>query len=260
MSFVERLKESQLKFNVIDIETKPLKSWHWGLFKQFISLDQIIEHGGLLCFAVKTIGDEETQFYSEWDLGYDKLIREAYRVVEETDVMITYNGERFDMKKLNAEFVQKGLPKPPPYKHVDLFKENKKNFSFPSGKLDYMAQRIVDDAKTPHQGFQLWIDCMAGDEDAQALMEEYNRQDVILTEKIYLDHLSWWHYQPHMSTFMESIDGCPKCGSQKMQQLKAGVVRTALQQYQLFQCQECQSYARGDSRLREPSEFRRALS
>ena len=259
MSFVERLKESQLKFNVIDIETKPLKSWHWGLFKQFISLDQIIEHGGLLCFAVKTIGDEETQFYSEWDLGYDKLIREAYRVVEETDVMITYNGERFDMKKLNAEFVQKGLPKPPPYKHVDLFKENKKNFAFPSGKLDYMAQRIVDDAKTPHTGFSLWIDVMAGDAEAQALMEEYNRQDVLLTERLYLENLSWWNWQPAMTNFLQIEEGCPKCGSQDMQELKAGVVRTIVQSYQLYQCSECLSYARGDLRLNEPAKHRRAL-
>lgn len=260
MSFLERLKESQLKFNVLDIETKPLVSYHWGLFKQFISLDQIIDHGGLLCFAVKTIGDDDTQFYSEWDLGQDRLIREAYRIIEETDVLITYNGERFDAKKLNAEFVQKGLPKPPPYKHVDLYKENKKNFSFPSGKLDYLAQRVVDDHKTPHQGFQLWIDCMNDDEEAQALMERYNRQDVVLTEKIYLEHLSWWHYQPHLATFLEGREICPKCGSEDMQVLKAGVVRTALQEYQLYQCTECKSYARSDTKLKDPARYRRALS
>lgn len=263
MSFTqlaERLKENKLKFNVIDIETKPLKSWHWGLWRQNIGINQIIEHGGLLCFAVKTIGDDETQFYSEWDLGTDKLIREAYRVVEETDVMITYNGERFDAKKLNSYFVEHGLPKPPPYKHVDLYKENKKNFSFPSGKLDYMAQRIVDDAKTPHTGFDLWLGCMAGDSEAQALMERYNRQDVLLTERLYLENLSWWHYQPHMSTFLEGREICPKCGADAMQELKAGVVRTALQEYQLYQCTECKSYARSDTKLKDPARYRRALS
>lgn len=259
MSFVERLKESKTKINVLDIETKPLKSWHWGLFKQFIGLNQIVEHGGLLCFAVKTIGEEETEFYSEWDLGTDRLIREAYRVIEESDVLVTYNGDRFDIKRLNSYFIEQGLPKPPPYKSVDLFKENKKNFAFPSGKLDYMAGQIVNDHKTPHQGFQLWLDCMDGDPEAQALMEEYNRQDVLLTENIYLSHLSWWNWQPHMGLFMETEDTCPKCGSDQMQLLKAGVVRTAVQSYQLLQCEECLSYARTNIKLQDPLKFKKAI-
>lgn len=259
MSFIERLKESKTKINVLDIETKPLLSYHWGLFKQFIGLNQIVEHGGLLCFAVKTIGDEETQFYSEWDLGTDKLIREAYRVIEETDVLVTYNGDRFDIKRLNGMFIENGMPKPPPFKSVDLFKENKKNFAFPSGKLDYMAQRVVDDHKTPHQGFDLWLDCMAGDPEAQALMEEYNRQDVLLTENIYLSHLSWWNYQPHMGLFLDARDICPKCGSKEMQELKAGIVRTAVQEYQMLQCAECLSYARTNVKLKDAANYRKAM-
>lgn len=259
MSFVNRLKEAEIKVNILDIETKPLTSYTWGLWRQNVGLNQIIDDGGLLCFAVKTVGDDDTQFYSEWDLGSDKLIREAYRVIEESDVVVTYNGDRFDLKKLNSEFVRKGLPKPPPYKSVDLYKENKKNFAFPSGKLDYMAQQLTNDHKTPHQGFGLWIGCMNGDAEAQALMEEYNRQDVTLTERLYLENLSWWNYQPHMTTFLEGRDICPKCGSEEMQMLKSSVVRTAVQEYRLFQCKECLSYARDTNRLNDPAEYRKVM-
>lgn len=249
MSFVERLKESQLKFNVIDIETKPMISYHWGLFKQFISLDQIIDGGGLLSFASKTIGNDSVDFFSEWELGQRGLVEAAYNLINDTDVLITYNGDRFDIKKLNAYFIQQGFPKPKPFKSIDLYKENRRHFSWPSGKLDYLAGQVVDDHKVQHSGITLWIDVMNGDKDAQKLFKEYNIQDVLLTEKIYLEHLSWWSNVPNMNLFLETAENCPKCGSDKIQLLEASEVHTAVQSYHLYQCQECLSYSRGNNKL-----------
>lgn len=259
MSFVERLKEADVKIAFFDIETKPVLGYTWGLFKQYLSLDQIVDPGGLLSFAYKILGEEETVFVSEWTHGYDNMVREAHRFFNSVDVVIGYNSDRFDIRKLNSYFIEAGLEKPKPYKSIDLFKESKKNFAFPSGKLDYLAQRTVNDKKTPHQGFKMWLDVMAGDKEAQKLFQEYNVQDVQLLEHLYLSHLSWWSSTFNMSMLMEIEDGCPRCGSQDMQELVGSKVYTAQQTYTLFQCQECKTYSRNTIRLQEPNKFRRVV-
>ena len=257
MSFAERIKEQQLKFAVLDIETKPLVTYTWGLWRQNIGLNQIKDHGGLLCYAIKWIGEDSTKFYSEWDLGKDELIRQSYEDINNADVVVTYNGDRFDLKTLNSYYITEGYPKPKPYKSVDLFKENKKHFNFPSKKLDYLAQRVVNDHKTAHTGFDLWTGCMNGDKESQALMEKYNRQDVLLTEKVYLENLSWWAYQPHMGMFTEAKNMvCPKCGSKKVTPINGETVKAHVQKYQLLQCVECMGYSRSTYKEGSPQTTR----
>ena len=262
MSFTqlaERLKENKVKIAFYDIETRPMQSYHWGIWQQNIGINQIIDHGGLLSFAYKVLGEDEPVFVSEWTHGYDNMVREAHRFLNSVDVVIGYNSDRFDAKRLNSYFIEAGLEKPKPYKSIDLYKENKRHFAFPSGKLDYLAQRTVNDKKVPHQGFQLWIDVMNGDKEAQKLFQEYNIQDVLLLEHLYLSHLSWWSNVPNMSMLLEMEGACPKCGSSDMKELVGSKVYTAQQSYTLFQCGECKSYSRNTVRLQEPTKFRRAV-
>ena len=79
-----------------------------------------------------------------------------------------------------AEFMAEGMGKPSPFAQVDLMLEVKRNARFLSNKLDYVSGRILDDHKVTHSGFQLWLDCLAGDTKAWATMKRYNRKDVTL--------------------------------------------------------------------------------
>lgn len=251
MSFVARVKAQEVKILTLDIETKPLLSYHWRLFKETIGISQIVEHGGLLCFAGKWVGQPKAEFYAEWEDGVD-VVGEAHRMLSEADIVVSYNGDRFDLKTLNHLFAEAKLGPVRPYKSVDLYKENKANFNFPSRKLDYMAQRLVNDHKTQHTGFQLWLDCMAGDPKAQALMKKYNIQDVNLTERLYLENLAWWKYQPHMGMFLESRrDVCPHCGSEKLRQDDGHTVKAVATTYYLRSCEECGGWSRTTERGRE---------
>ena len=58
-------KAKHVRVLTIDIESKPLISAHWGLWDQRIGIQQIIDHGGLLCFAAKWYDSEDVMFFSE---------------------------------------------------------------------------------------------------------------------------------------------------------------------------------------------------
>lgn len=235
----------QPRILTIDIESKPMISAHWGLWKQNIGTNSIIDHGGLLCFAAKWYGEKDVMFSSEWDHGHHGVVQAAWNLIDEADILVTYNGIRYDARRLNNEFLLAGLPRPRTYKHVDLFKVNKKMFDLPSRKLDYLAQRTVDDHKTPHTGMQLWMDVMNGDKAAQELMETYNIQDVALTERVF-DRLRGWlgTDMPHMGMWTHGDHHCPACGTRLSAGEQVGTVYANVQAYTEYRCPKCQALSR----------------
>ena len=245
-----------IRILTIDIETRPMLVYSWGLFNQFHSIDQIVDHGGLLCFAAKWAGEKEVLFYSEWDDGLEAMVKAAHDLLSEADVVISYNGDRFDVKKLNNEFLLAGMAPPRPFKSIDLMKSNKARFDLPSRKLDYLVQRMGVGAKTPHTGFKLWIDCMARDPKALALMRKYNVQDVNVTERAYLRLLPWLTNAPHLGMFLrEESFVCPYCATKIGSNLE-GLAHTLVQAYDLFQCKRCEGWSRGLTRKQDPTRTR----
>lgn len=242
-------KAKNVRVLTLDIESKPLISAHWGLFKQNIGIGQIIDHGGLLCFAAKWYDSDEVLFYSEWEHGYDTMLQAAWVLLDQADVLVTYNGIRYDVKKLNWEFIQAGKPKPMPYRHVDLFKVNRAVADPPSRKLDYLAQRTLGDHKTPHAGMKLWMDVMDGDTEAQSLMEEYNRQDVALTEREFDRLRPWLTGVPHLGAIAGVHGSCPSCGSTKLK--RAGTAHANVATYKAYRCEDCGTPVRSTTRLQD---------
>ncbi|GLU88932.1 ribonuclease H-like domain-containing protein [Agromyces sp. NBRC 114283] len=245
-----------IRILTIDIETRPMLVYSWGLWNQNHSIDHIADHGGLLCFAAKWVGEKGVLFFSEWEDGRDRMVQAAHDLLSEADVVISYNGDRFDVKKLNNEFLLSGMAPPRPFKSIDLMKSNKARFDLPSRKLDYLVQRTGVGRKTKHTGFQLWLDCMAREPKALALMRRYNEQDVRITEKAYLRLLPWLTNAPHLGMFMRDESFvCPYCGTKIGSEL-VGLAHTNVQSYDLFQCRRCQGWSRGLHRKQDPTRTR----
>lgn len=238
----------------LDIESKPLTVYTWGLWDQNIGINQIADHGGMMCFAAKWLGSKEVLFFSEHQDGYDGMIAAVWNLLNQCDILITYNGDRYDIKRINNTFLLAGLTPPKPYKSIDLIKTNRNRFDLPSRKLDYLIQQTGVGAKVKHEGFDLWTGCMAGDPEAWAKMEEYNKGDVLVTEGAYLKLLPWLTNAPHLGMYTGVTDACPYCGKQAL--VASGLTHTNVQSYEAFKCSECGGWSRGTKSQGETTQAR----
>lgn len=248
------LREGQLapetkqpRILTLDIESKPMLVYTWGLWDQNIGINQIVDHGGMMCFAAKWLGEKEILFYSEYADGFYGMLSALHDLLDECDILITYNGDRYDIKKINNAFLLNDMLPPRPFKSIDLIKTNKNRFDLPSRKLDYLVQQTGIGSKIHHEGFGLWTACMANDPVAWSRMEEYNRMDVEVTEGAYLKLLPWLTSAPHLGMFTAESDACPYCG--KTELAERGPTHTLVQSYDLFQCGNCGGWSRGTKRL-----------
>jgi len=227
----------------IDIETSPNTAYVWGLFKQTVSLSQLIESSRVMCFAAKWFGHSvDPVFYSEQNGQHEGMIRAAWALLDQADAVVHYFGSRFDVPTLNKEFLKLGLAPPSPYAQIDLIKTARSQFKFTSNKLEHILDELGLAGKLSHRGFKLWVDCMYGDKEAWKEMEEYNVQDVVGMEPLYQKLLPWIKNHPNIALYKDAgIKVCPKCGSERV--TKRGLQRTKVATYQRYQCMDCASWS-----------------
>jgi DNA polymerase elongation subunit (family B) len=233
----------------IDIETAPHTAHLWGLFKQTVSLSQLQETGRVLCLAWKWVGEPGgVEFISELN-GRSKMLAKAHELLSEADIVVSYNGKKFDIPTLNKEFLEEGLPPPAPYKQVDLYQTARRQFRFASNKMDHLAKTLGIRTKVRHSGHELWVRCMAEDSKAWTKMERYNKRDVIILDKLYHKMLPWIVNHPNVSLYTDARETicCPTCSSPKLQRRGHAISKT--QTYQRYQCGACGSWSR--SRLKD---------
>lgn len=229
------------KILTIDIETMPHLAYIYDLWNQNISPKMVKEFGRVTCFAAKLLDDDIVRYSSDFHNGHKAMIKEAHDLLSYADIIVTYNGKAFDVKHLNREFFLAGLGPPKPYQHIDLYQVAKREFKFASNKLDNIAQQVQIGSKVKHAGFDLWLDCMNGDIDAWDKMREYNIQDVVLTEELYLKMLPWIKNHPNINLFSdEDVEGCPRCGASDFQ--KRGTYENTFATYQQYWCKVCHGW------------------
>ena len=101
-----------MKILLLDIETAPSLAYIWGLFKENIPLQRLVNSGYVLCWSAKWLGEEEIYFDSLYNSTPRRMLKKIHKLLEETDVVIHYNGQSFDIPTLNKEFLLYGMPPP----------------------------------------------------------------------------------------------------------------------------------------------------
>lgn len=237
-----------MKILLLDIETSPNIAHVWGLFKQNVGLNQLMETGEVICFAAKWVGKDKIYFASTHHSGKANMLKLAHKLLEEADVVVHYNGERFDIPHLNTEFVQMKMMPPASFKQIDLYKTVKSNFRFTSNKLAHVAVELGVGKKVKHEGHELWVKCMAGIPEAWESMREYNTQDTVLLEDLYFVLLPWLKVSVNAGMYGDQDTmQCPNCASEKLH--KRGFSYTSVSKFQRYQCQGCGAWSRGRTNL-----------
>lgn len=233
-----------MRLLTIDIETRPIEAYAWGLWNQNIGINQIKDGGALLCFAAKWHGESRVAFYSEWEHGRKAMAHALHRLFDEADGVTGWNSDKFDVRWIFAQFLEFGLSKPSPFAKVDLMKSVKRQVYLPSYKLDYVAQWLGIGKKLQTGGFDLWRGVLDGDAKAYAKMKRYNIQDVRLTEQVFdrLNCKGWILGLPNAAVTGGLCCTNPMCGSENLQARGWQITKT--RKYQRYQCKDCGTWMR----------------
>lgn len=233
----------------IDIENSPNLAYVWGKYEQNVIAFE--REWNMLSFAYKWFGEKKVKSYSLPDFkGYGKdkhndtyLVAKLWEVLDEADIVIGHNVDRFDIRKTNARFLAAGMEPPSSYQTIDTYKIAKKYFFLNSNKLSDLSKYLGIGEKLSTGGFDLWLGCMVGDKKSWRSMVKYNKQDVLLTEKVYLKLRAWINPHPNLNVVDERLGACPTCTSTKLQ--KRGFSFTRVSKIQRFQCTSCGAWSRG---------------
>lgn len=233
-----------MKILFLDLETTPNLAHVWGLWNQNVAITQLVAPTEVLCFGARWHGSKQVLFKSVHHDGKKAMLDAMHEVMSEADIIIGWNSQSFDVKHMHREFLENGYTPPAPHKDIDLMRVVKQQFKFPSNKLDYVAQRLGIGSKTQHTGFQLWLDCMNGNDKAWRLMKRYQIQDVNLLVDLYEVLKPWIKTAVNVAAHNEVHKGCRNCGSTQLH--KRGTAITGKGKYQRYQCKDCGTWNKGE--------------
>jgi DNA polymerase III epsilon subunit-like protein len=244
---------------IFDIETSPMHSWHWRTFKENISPVQVEEYSKVLCWAAKWLGDKGVMFERVKDYRDDRAVCESiWDLFDQSDIVIAHNGRAFDVKFLQARWIDLGLNPPSPYKVVDTVKTARKQIGIPSKALEALLRYFEIGGKLPHTGFQMWLDCMAGKKAAWDMMREYNINDTTKLEKLYLLIRSWDNRHPNVALMYDDDERrCMVCGGRNLTQIKHKTAKTAVSEFDSYRCDACGKVMRSGKRHKNSKEMMR---
>ena len=242
------MRKSPAKILIFDIETAPIRAFVWGLWKQNVGTNQIISDWFCLSWSAKWLFEDHVmsdvlkpkEVVKEND---KRIIKSIWALLNEADIVIAHNGDKFDLRKLRTRFIFHGLKPPSPFLTIDTLKHARTQFNISSNRLDYLGEFLNLGRKSETGGFELWDQCMSGSVDALNKMNLYCNQDVLLLESVYLEMRPWIKPHPNVGLFVEDdVDACPSCGSSNLK--VNGSYYTTVNRYDALQCDDCGAWSR----------------
>jgi RNase P subunit RPR2 len=242
---IEQIKKPNIL--IFDLETSPISAWVWNMWKQNIQPTHIVSDWFCLTWSAKWLFEPE--IYSgkitpdEVKKQDDsRIIKEIWHFIDQADVIIAHNCKKFDEKRLKTRFLLNGLNQPMPYQVIDTLEVAKKQFAFSHNRLDYI-NKLLGVGRKLETSFELWTNCMAGDQESLDKMEEYNKQDVGILEETYVKLRPYIKSHPNLGLFVDADSAiCPTCGSIDLSW--KGTYTTTVNKYSSFRCNSCGSIGR----------------
>lgn len=226
---------------LFDLETAPTTAYVWGRFDQTVAQKQVVKEGYILTYSAKWLGEDTILSNQITEAGDDtNLVKELAELFDQADIIVAHNALRFDVPLLKTRMIALGMNPPLPSKIVDTLRIAKAEFRFPSNSLDNIAAYLGLPRKASHSGFELWTRCMAMEPEAFEEMLEYNIQDVVVLEQLYLRLRNWSKTHPNVA-LLEAPGAvrCVCCGSDNLKHVEGKKFYTSTCAYELVSCDDC---------------------
>src|SRR6266699_2886337 len=115
------------KILILDIETAPIRAKVWGIWNQNIYIDQIGDDWFVLTWAAKWLFEKKVysgRLTSKEAIKQNdkRILKGIWQLLEEADIVVAHNGDKFDLPKLNTRFIIHKLNPPLPYQSIDTLK------------------------------------------------------------------------------------------------------------------------------------------
>lgn len=242
----------------LDIETAPSLGFYWSLWSNPMQ-SMIIKRQHMIGWSAKWMFDSE--IYSQImtpkevdDRNEKKIIKAIWDLVDDADIVVGHNAKAFDMRHLNARFIENGMPKPSSYLIIDTLKHCRKAFKWESYRLDFIGREIFGIEGKMETPKKLWFDAVNApylrkggtrekQKEALEIMEEYNKEDIRLLEDVYFLVRPYINPHPNLSLFVD--DGselCPVCTSKNYETVSE--YSTYVNIFPECRCKDCNSLFR----------------
>lgn len=227
-----------------DIETSYAITAVFGLYPESISHNNILQDWKIICGAWKFLGKKkvEAAAVSPKDKDDFNVVKKLREVLDDVDIIVHHNGDKFDIKKFNARLIYHRLPPLPLIPTIDTLKEVRKIASFTSHRLDYLGKHLLGAGKESTSP-GLWLECLRNNQSAIKEMVKYNKVDVVRLEELYLVLKPYMKNHPHVGAMMGNRLSCPKCGHDKVKKNGIRYTATGLPRQEI-QCHNCHSYSK----------------
>lgn len=253
MSLADEATEDQalpLRVLFFDVETAPLLSFHWRVWKENIAPSQIERESFMLCWAARWQGQK--RILSDLVTADEALAQDDGRIVESlaelvrtADVIVAHNVDRFDLPVLNTRLLHLGLDPLPPVRTLDTLKVAKKSFKKTFNRLSYLADSLGIEAKHA-MVFDDWRRACAGNVTALKKMRSYCRQDIEVLEAVFEAMRPYAKGLPRLvEATREMQRACPHCGAGFEFQEPSGLHRTNASNFHRYRCERCGKFSRG---------------
>lgn len=230
-----------------DIETSTITTRAWDLYPNHIPYGNIVQDWYIICAswlvagqsrvnAVSVLNDPERFKANPRDDYY--VVKKLREALEDVDILVHHNGDRFDLKKFNARLIYHKLPPLPKILTVDTLKKARQVAKFTSNRLDFLGISLIGKGKISAP-YSLWEEAEAGNARAIKDLVRYNKEDVRVLQGVYDRLLPYMVTHPNVGS--HGILSCPKCAATdyKIKGYKLTAAGTKRAQYQ---CNSCGSY------------------
>jgi DNA polymerase elongation subunit (family B) len=237
---------------VLDIETTPMEAFVWGRRDVNIDLSMVKKDWQIMAWSAKWLGEKKVYYKDTRNAEDDAGILFVLKgLLDEADIVITQNGQSFDIRKINARLIFHGMQPPSPYRHIDTYRFAKSIGDFTSNSLEYLTDKLcVKYKKLKHlkfPGITLWKECLNGNPQAWEEMKRYNIHDTLATEELYMKLRAWMPEgmpKPHSNELHSSLH-CATC-DYKGTMVKWGFYRTNKGIWKRYSCPNCGAFSKGD--------------